>query len=78
MKLFSLSILHGSLQYKSFVRPHLDSVDIIYDNPGNEIFESKLERVQYNACLVITGAIPGTSRDSIYAELGLELLSTRR
>ena len=70
--------MHGSLQYKSFVSPHLDSVDIIYGNPGKEIFESKLERVQYNACLVITGAIRGTSRDSIYAELGLELLSTRR
>ena len=70
--------MHGSLQYKLFVRPHLDSVDIIYGNPGKEIFESKLERVQYNACLVITGAIRGTSRDSIYAELGLELLSARR
>ena len=34
--------------------------------------------VQYNAALVITGAIKGTSRDSIYRELGLESLAERR
>ena len=34
--------------------------------------------VQYNATLVITGAIKGTSRDRIYRELGLESLAERR
>ena len=74
MKRLSLSILRDSLLtiYKSFVRPHLDYADIIYDKPGNANFESKLERVQHNARLAITGAIQGTNRDSIYAELGLE------
>ena len=43
--------------YKTFVRPHLDYVNIKYDKPGNVNFESKLERVQYKACLAITGAI---------------------
>ena len=52
--------------------------DIIYDKPGNVNFESKVERVQYDACLAITGAIQGTNRDSIYAELGLESLSARK
>ena len=33
--------------------------------------------VQYNAALVITGAIKGTSRDRIYRELGLESLAER-
>ena len=47
--------------YKSFVRPHLDYGDIIYDQPNNESFTQKLERIQYNAALAITGAVKGTS-----------------
>ena len=43
--------------YKSFVRPHLDYGDIIYDHPQNESFCNKLESIQYNAALAITGAI---------------------
>ena len=61
-----------------FVRPHLDYADIMYDKPGDINFESKLERVQYNACLAITGAKQGNNRNSIYAELGLESISARR
>ena len=64
--------------YKSFARPHLDYADIVYDNPGNFSFIDRLERVQYNAALAITGCIRGTSRDKIYAELGLESLFDRR
>ena len=30
---------------KSFVRPHLDYGDIVYDRPNNESFISKLEQV---------------------------------
>ena len=33
---------------------------------------SKLQNVQYNAALTITGAIKGTSRSKLYKELGLE------
>ena len=36
--------------YKSFVRPHLDYGDILYDKPDNENFQNKLEKVQYRAC----------------------------
>ena len=52
MKRLSLIISRDSLLtiYKSFVRPHLDYADIIYGKPGNVNFESKLERVQCNAC----------------------------
>ena len=72
MKRLSLSISRENLLtiYKSFVRPRLDCTDITYDRSGNVNFESKLERVQYNACLAIIGAIRGTNRFSIYAELG--------
>ena len=60
--------------YKSFVRPHLDYGDIIYDQAYNTSFHQKLEPLQYNACLAITGAIRGTSREKLYEELGLASL----
>ena len=67
MKRLSLSVSRDSLLtiYKLFVRSHLDYADIVYDKPGNVNFESKLEIVQYNAYLAITGAIRGTNRDSM-------------
>ena len=64
--------------YKSFIRPHLDYGDIIYDQPNNESFCQKIEAVQYNAALSITGAIKGSSRDKLYKELGLESLKNRK
>ena len=45
--------------YKSFVRPHLDYDDILYDQPDNKSFCQKIETVQYNAALAITSAIKG-------------------
>ena len=48
--------------YKSFVRPNLDYGDILYDKPDNQNFKSKLEKVQYRACLAITNAIQGTQK----------------
>ena len=64
--------------HKAFVRPHLDYGDIIYDNPGNASFIQKLEVIQYNASLSITGCFRGTSREKVYSELGLESLADRR
>ena len=64
--------------YKSFSRPLLDYADSSYDKPVNESFNRKFEAVQYNASLVITGGIRGTSRESLYHELGLESLSDIR
>ena len=48
------------------------------DNPVNESLMSKLEKVQYQTCLSTAGAIQGTSRESLYKELGLESLQSRR
>ena len=64
--------------YKAFVRPYLDYGDILYDQAYNMSFHHKLESVQYNACLAITGAIRGTSKEKLYQELGLESLQLRR
>ena len=55
--------------YKCFVRTHLDYGDIIYDQAFNNSFHQKIESLQYNAALAITGAIRGTSREKIYQEL---------
>ena len=63
--------------YKTFVRPHLDYVDIIYEKAHNSSFYQKIESAQYNACLVITSAIKGTSKEKLYDKLGLESLQLR-
>ena len=64
--------------HKSFVRPHLDYSDIIYDQPNKESLNQKIERIQYNAALAITGAIKGTYQKRLYNQLGLESLKFRR
>ena len=51
---------------KSFVTPHLDYGDIIYDPPNNESFCNKIERVQHNAAFAVTGAIRGISQIKLY------------
>ena len=60
--------------FKSFVSPHLDYSDVIYDQSFNNTFHQKMESVQYNAALAVTGAIRGSSREKLYQELGLESL----
>ena len=66
--------------YKALVRSHLDYCDIIYHIPSiihppslgrtlNTLME-KVERIQYQAALAITGAWQGSSRSKIYDELG--------
>ena len=64
--------------YKSFIRPHLDYGDIIYDKAFNESFHAKLESLKYNATLAITRAIRGSSTKKDFEELGLESLKSRR
>ena len=66
------------LIYKAFARPYLDYGDFLYDQAYNMFFNHKLESIQYNACLAITGAIPVTSKEKIYQELGLESFQLRR
>ena len=51
---------------------------MIYEQAFNSSFHEKLESIQYNASLAITGAIKGTSREKFYIELGLESLHARQ
>ena len=64
--------------YKCFIRPHLDYGDVLYDQLNLFSLTNKIESVQYNAALAITGAIRGTSKEKLYQELGLESLKDRR
>ena len=48
--------------YKLFVQTHLYYGDILYDQPNNKSLYQKIGTIQYNAALVITGAIKGTSQ----------------
>ena len=41
-------------------------------------FQQKMETIQYNVALAITGAIRGSSRKKLYQELGLETLQQQR
>ena len=51
--------------YKSFARSDLDFSDIVYDKPNDLSFASRLERVQYKACLAITGVVQGTTHETL-------------
>ena len=64
--------------YNAFVRPHLDYSDTVYEKPNNKTFINKTEEAQYDAPLAITGAIRVTSREKLYAEIGIESLKFRR
>ena len=72
--------------YKSFVRPHLDYCDIIYHEPSKENINGQslskpmeeIEKVQYKAALLVSGAWKGSNRTKLYEELGQESLSDRR
>ena len=74
--------------YKALVRSHIDYCDIIYhilpplNQPSvgislNYLME-EVEKIQYQAALVITAAWQGSNRSRIYEEVGLEFLSDRR
>ena len=73
MKKLSLNLSRNSLLtiYKLFATLHLDYADIIYDNSLNESFKGKIEMVQYNAVLIITGVFKGNTQDQIYQGPGL-------
>ena len=49
----------------------------LWDLPNNEILNQKIERIEYNAALAITGAIKGTSQSKFYNELGFQAYKFR-
>ena len=63
--------------YKSFIRPHLDYGEFVYERP-NESFQQSFESLQYSAAIAIAEAIRGTSSEKLFQELGLETLKSTR
>ena len=55
--------------YKSFIISQLDYGNIFYDQAHNESFQQKVESIQYNTAVAITGAILGTSKEKLFEEL---------
>ena len=77
--------------YKSFIRPKMEYGDLIYHRSPYISYElspldvkkissdmAKLESVQYQAALTVSGAWKGSSKTKIYKELGWSFLSHRR
>ena len=74
--------------YTAHVRSHLDYCDFIFHIPelvGNFSTDvnlnsamDRLESLQYQAGLAVTGMWKGTNRDKVYEELGWEPLNLRR
>ena len=64
--------------HKSFVRPHFDYGNVIYDQSYNGSLQAKLESYHYKAALAMTGAIKGPSTEKFDQELGTEHLRRRR
>ena len=63
--------------YKSFIAPHVDYGDIIYDQPNNQAFSNIPGVVHYNATLAVAGVIWGPSPIIVFQELGLDPLEFR-
>ena len=63
--------------YKSFILPHFDYGDILYDNCPLYLKE-KLEEVNLDGLRTIIGTVRGTSHAKIYTESGFHSLSERR
>ena len=49
--------------YKAFVILHLYYGEVSYEEVYNETFRQKLEWIQYNACLALSGALKDTHRE---------------
>ena len=74
--------------YKALVRSNLDYCDIIYHIPASNSqinlgttlssLMEKVEKIQYQTAIAITGTWQGSNRAKLYEELGWESLSDRR
>ena len=61
--------------YKSFIRPHLDYADTIYDKLNNASFKNEIENDQFRVCIAMP--FKGRFWERPYHELGFESLTDR-
>ena len=52
--------------YESFISTHFDYGDVTYGQPSKALISNKIELVQYNAALAITGAITSSFSEKLY------------
>ena len=62
--------------YKSFILPLFDYADVVWDNCTIKLAD-ELEQLHLDAIGTITGAVRGTSHQSLYKESGFSTLSER-
>ena len=63
--------------YKSYILPHFDYADTVWDNCTNLLAE-ELEKLNLDAIRTIIGAVRGTSHEKLYTESGILPLKERR
>ena len=71
-------VLYHKPMYDDFYSNHYSERSKNDPINTNYQFTNKIEAVQYNAALAITGCVRGTSREKLYSELGLTSLYDRR
>ena len=54
--------------YESFVRPHLNFGDAVYDQLNNGSLSDITESLQYNEALTITAAVRGPLKEKLYQQ----------
>lgn len=74
---FKLSRRTLDILYKAYVRSILEYADILFCNTTQDNLD-KLDKVHKRAGKIVSGAIRGTSSETIYHELSWESLDTRR
>ena len=63
--------------YKSFILPHFDYADVVWDNCTDGLSD-ELETLHLDAIRTIIGAVRGTSHAKLYSESGFISLKERR
>jgi hypothetical protein len=63
--------------YKSFIMPHFDYADVIWDS-CTDTLSNILEDLHLQALRIITGSVRGTSHHKLYEESGFGTLKDRR
>ena len=74
---YRLSRKSLEIMYKSFILPHFDYADVVWDNCSAK-FSNELEELQLDALRTITGSVRGTSHARLYRESGFPPLKERR
>ena len=64
--------------YKAFIKPHLDFENVVFDQAFDNSFHKRLEYIQHDAALAITGVIGGTSKEKLYQKLTFQSRQFKR